>query len=186
MDVDVLMRGLIWLDGQKDCKSLIKLSQILISNPKVYRISLLRIISLLSVYKTETMAKIIIIQDRIYSIWDVEIYLDEEWIGSSSSDENREFEVPVWQHKLNAKIGLLGSNDYKFGISYNETKTINITVNKILNYSVPIIITLVALYAILISGFKLKPFLSPSIPLFLLVIPAYFLTIGRNRSLSIK
>ncbi len=115
------------------------------------------------------------------------VYLDNNKIGTILNGETKEFDVPSGKHTVRAKIDWCGSKDLTCQINENEIKTVTISSFRYGNYLMPGFAGLMILY------FILKMFVDSQFTNILLVIiapilllVAYYLTIGRNSYLQIK
>lgn len=115
------------------------------------------------------------------------VYLDNNKIGTILNGETKEFNVPSGQHTVRAKIDWCGSKDLTCQINENEIKIVTISSFKYGNYLMPGFVGLTVLY------FILKKFVDSQfadillvITLLILLLIAYYLTVGRRSYLQIK
>jgi len=132
------------------------------------------------------MAKIRVIRipEWINSKRKIRVYLDGQKIGTILNGEIKEFDVPIGQHKLQAKIDWCGSKELSCTINENKINTVTISgfksgINLIYSLS-----GIIAFHFILKLVFDIDVFIFFAIPLVIVII--YYLTIGRNSYLQIQ
>lgn len=120
-----------------------------------------------------------------------EFYFDGKRIGYVANGETKEFEVPAGEHKLKVKMGWHTSKDLIYTQFNKDMKVFYISTNWIVMLSTPLFICIIGLIMILLKNsllrnFKIGHFHIPLFESFILLISAYFFTIGRNNYLIIK
>jgi len=135
------------------------------------------------------MPKINVISKRewIMSRYDMKVYLDGKIMGYLPLGTRKEFDIPVGEHKLKAKLGFYGSRDFSFTVFNKDIRSFTISINK--SFMVPILILISVVAVIQIStaeSFKKGDLYSGICSALVVLVLAYFLFIGRNAYLKVK
>ena len=113
----------------------------------------------------------------------IEIYLDEVKLGTIGNEAIKEFDISNEPHKLKAKISWLGSNTIEFETT--EDKNIQLTVVR-MPYLIIFGFVFMSIYFILRALFNLNYPLLMIISIPGLLYYIYYVTLGRNKHLSLK
>jgi hypothetical protein len=132
------------------------------------------------------MAKIKVVRtpEWVNSARKFRVYLDGQKIGTISNGEIKEFDVPIGQHKLQAKIDWCGSNKLPCTIKENKIDTVTVSGFKSGIYLFYVLGGLFGLHFIFKFVFDIDFLILLAIPAVFIII--YYLTIGRNSYLQIK
>lgn len=114
----------------------------------------------------------------------VTLYFDGEEVEVVYNNETKELEIPSGTHRLSARTGWCGSEDYTFTMTEDETRTLEIDIFKYANWIVSSIFMVMALHFIAMLMWNIKFISLLNIPLILFFL--YYLTLGRNKYLVIK
>jgi hypothetical protein len=116
----------------------------------------------------------------------LDLYLDGEILGYVPNGETIEFDVPVGQHTLKAKMGFFSSKVLNFTMFNKEIKSFTISPKVINHFLLPFII----LGMIILQFYAKRIFKSEHTDLIVfslfLLLSVYSFTIGRNHYLKIK
>jgi hypothetical protein len=117
----------------------------------------------------------------------VELYLDGERIGYLSNGETKEFDVPVGQHTLKAKMGWYGSKNLDCTVYNKESKSYTLSPNYIpVSLHIFVILCIVLIQNYLKNVHKLSHSYIWLFPALILLIVGSYQIIGRNNYLIIK
>ena len=112
------------------------------------------------------------------------IYLNGQKLGTISSGETVEYDIPDGTHDLCSKIDWCGSQNFQITLKDTETKCLTISGAKYGNLFMIITLLLFPLLSLLFRTMKLEYRLLVFLPYFLGIL--YILTIGRNNYLVIE
>jgi hypothetical protein len=135
------------------------------------------------------MPKINIISKRegMMSRYDMKVYLDGKIMGYLPLGTSKEFDVPVGEHKLKAKMGFYRSKECSFTMFNKDLRTFTVSINK--SFVVPILILISVAVILQISteeSFKQNDLYAGICSALVVLVLAYFLFIGRNTFLKVK
>lgn len=117
----------------------------------------------------------------------IDLYLDGEILGYVPNGETMEFDIPVGQHILKAKIGFFRSRGINCTIFNKEIKSYTISPNKFVHFFLPVILLGLGLLQLFFSTGAIKSNHNDIIVFSgFLLLSAYFHIIGRNTYFLIK
>ena len=122
--------------------------------------------------------------EYINMVRDFRIYLNGQKLGTISSGETVEYDIPDGTHNLCSKIDWCGSQNFQITLKDTETKCLTISGAKYGNLFMLIALILVPFISLLFRTMKLEYQLLFFLPFILGIL--YFMTIGRNNYLLIE
>lgn len=116
---------------------------------------------------------------------DIGLYLAKEKIGTVENGETEEFKLEPGNYNLRAKIDWCGSQDFKFSINENETKTIELTSFYKSKWLLPILIIIQLILLGLTYIIEINQYIMIICSVGLLIFIFYPISLGRNHYLKL-
>ena len=135
------------------------------------------------------MPKIKVISKRewMMSRYDMKVYLDGQIMGYLPLGTRKEFDIPVGEHKLKAKMGFYRSKDFSITMFNKDIRSFTVSINRA--GLVPIIFGILAILTTQIfapESFKATQLFSGALSSLVVIFAGYFLLFGRNSFLLIN
>jgi hypothetical protein len=121
--------------------------------------------------------------DYVNYLRDYRLFIDGQKIGTIGNNQTKEFEIPIGQHSLIAKIDWCSSPEFSFEVSDRESKVVLLGGIRSWRWVMPLITMFVALALILKD---VSYYISTVLVLIPFLYILYYLTIGRKNYLTIK
>lgn len=131
--------------------------------------------------------KVLSKREGMMSFYDMKIYLDGKILGYLPLGKSKEFDIPVGEHKIKAKLGLHESKDFSIALFNKDIRSVAISINKAGFIPILILIAVVVIAQIsLPESFKEGSVYSGICSAVVVTIMVYFLFIGRKSFLKIE
>lgn len=112
------------------------------------------------------------------------VFCDGQEIGTVYNSETEEFDINAGQHKVKAKTGWYGSQEYNLSVDEGETKALKVAVFKYGNMIISSFFIILILHFIANTFLGIKYIALLNIPGIFIML--YYLTLGRNNYLVIE
>jgi len=120
--------------------------------------------------------------DYVNALRDYRLFIDGQKIGTIGNNQIKEFDIPIGQHSLSAKIDWCSSPDFSFETNGSDSKIILLGAIRSWRWLMPLISISIVL-ALLLKDVSYYIAALVLIPLLYIL---YYLTIGRKNFLTIE